>query len=294
MSFHDKEQHSDEQSIANRDSNPENEKIDLSKKEHLTEEEFIQLVLDEQEKALREERERRLKKEPPKKRKSPFAKLIIWVMSSVLLLNTFAFIFDLYNLPALDFIQTSAKLYGNEQVRNYKEAVVEVRTESGKGTGFAITEDGYILTNAHVIDHEVKITVSFPEAGIFEAKVIESHPSIDMALLKIDETDLPALKLSKTVDIKEKERLLFIGNPLGYSAIANEGIAIEEITLEDWQEPVWMVDAPIYKGNSGSPVLNEDGEVVGIIFATLSHSEHGKVGLFVSLTKFYEYFSTLK
>lgn len=273
----------------------EKEMMDLSKKEDLTEEEFIQLVLDEQEKALREELDRRLKKEPEKKKTtSKVIKLIIWIMSSVLLLNTFAFVFDLYNLPAIEFLQTSTKLYGDENVREYKEAVVEVRTENGKGTGFAIHEDGYILTNAHVINHEMEITVSFPEAGIFKANVIESYPSIDLALLKIEETNLPALNLSKTVDIKERDRLLLIGNPLGYSTIANEGFAIKEITLEDWTEPVWMLDAPIYKGNSGSPVINENGEVIGIIFATLNHSVHGKVGLFVSIKTFYKYFSTLK
>lgn len=263
----------------------------LRQKEELTEEEFLLLVLKEKEEALAKERELRLKGTPPKKRLPKLARIAVWFMSAALIISMFAAVVGSFNIPAIEFLKTSAKLYANEDVRQYKEAIVEVRTPSGKGTGFAISEDGYIITNEHVIDNETNITISFPEAGIFAAEVIKADETVDTALLKINSDEMvPFLPLSLEEFVQQNEHILFIGNPLSYSFIANEGVAIDEVILKNWSEPVWMLDAPIYKGNSGSPVLNEAGQVVGIIFATTRTEQYGKVGLFISIETFYNYF----
>lgn len=246
----------------------------------LTEEEFNELVLEAQREAL-------AKKEPTPKRQVP--KWFIWLLSSVLVISTFAGLFQVFSIPAIEFLRTSASLSTDPAVSKMKEAVVVVITEDGKGTGFSIDDEGLILTNSHVIEGNRSIYVKFPEAGRFEATVLDDFPEIDLAILQIDGENLPSLPLAQESNLSKKEHVTFIGNPLSFKGIVNEGSIIEPIKLDDWTEEVYMMEAPVYRGNSGSPVINEEGEVIGIVFATLDHEEHGKVGLFIPIELYYQY-----
>lgn len=251
--------------------------------EPLTEEEFLELVLAEQEKALEEERQRRLNGQPKKRQQRPIIRFAVYIMAFALLFNTFAIIFQIYSIPAIEFIKVSTKLSQQEDIQQYKKAIVEVSSENSKGTGFAISADGYILTNEHVIDDALALTVVFPDNGLYKAHVIASNPEVDLAILKVEtEEELPYLPLANIFQ-PSKQHVYVIGNPLYFTGIANEGTVLEPLQLDDWQEPVMMLQAPIYKGNSGSPVLTEDGQVIGVVFATTKHEEHGRIGLFVPL-----------
>src|SRR5690625_2901082 len=77
--------------------------------------------------------------------------------------------------------------------------------------------------------------------------------------------------------------------PLRFQGIANEGTIIDDIQLSSWDEKVMMIEAPIYRGNSGSPIINKNGQVIGIVFATLNQEEHGKVGLFIPIDYYFTY-----
>lgn len=248
--------------------------------EDLSEEELIELVLAEQEKALAQEQEERLKGKKTKKQR-PIVKWIVWSMAFVLFLNTFALIFHIYSIPAIEFLKVSTRLSTQEDIKTYKKAVVEISTGSSKGTGFVISSDGLIVTNAHVVDDAQSLLVVFPEEGLMDAKIVESYPDVDLALLQVTGDDLPSLSLAKNPSYSKNEHVYFIGNPLAFTGIANEGTLLESTYLEDWQEPVMMVDAPVYRGNSGSPVINADGEVIGIVFATAKKDPYGRVGLFI-------------
>ncbi|WP_107838368.1 S1C family serine protease [Metasolibacillus meyeri] len=251
--------------------------------EPLTEEEFLELVLAEQERALEEERQRRLNGQLKKPRQRPMIRLIVYVMAFALIFNTFAIIFQIYSIPAIEFIKVSAKLSQQENIQQYKKAVVEISSENSKGTGFAISADGYIMTNEHVIDDALALTVVFPDNGLYKARVIASNPEVDLAILKVEtEVELPYLPLADAFQAN-KQHVYVIGNPLYFTGIANEGVVLEPLQLKDWQEQVIMLQAPIYKGNSGSPVLTEDGQVVGVVFATTKHDEHGRIGLFIPI-----------
>ncbi|MEK5486759.1 MULTISPECIES: S1 family peptidase [unclassified Lysinibacillus] len=251
-----------------------------SKQEELTEEEFIELVLEEQQKALAREREERLHGKKPKKQK-PLVRWMVWGMAMVLFFNTFALVFQIYSIPAIEFIKVSTRLSAQEDIQTYKKAVVEISTGSSKGTGFAISPDGLIVTNAHVVEDATSLSVVFPDEGLMEATLIESYPAVDLALVQVEAEQLPYLPLAEDPPFSADEHIYFIGNPLAFTGIANEGTLLESIQLEDWQEPVMMLKAPVYRGNSGSPVIDQQGKVIGIIFATMKHEPIGRVGLFV-------------
>lgn len=255
--------------------------------EELTEEEFLELVLEEQRKALEEEHVRRLDGTNKPKKQKPFARILVWGIAFALVFNTFAILLNIFSIPAVEFIQVSTKLSAQEDIKQYKKAVVEVSTGDSKGTGFAISSDGLILTNHHVIDHALQLTVVFPDDGIYEAEVIASYPDIDTALIKVEGIDFPHLNIADEYQYDANEHVYFIGNPLYFTGIANEGTVLDWVQLDDWKQPVMMMQAPVYKGNSGSPVISESGEVVGIVFATLNTEEHGKVGLFIPIDAFH-------
>lgn len=255
-----------------------------SELEEISDEELQLLVLEAQREALEKEALEKTRS----KSKRPFPRWIFWTMAFILFVNTFAMIFQIYSIPAIEFIKTSARLSAQEDIARYKEAVVVVLTDDSKGTGFSISSEGKILTNYHVVEDNDNVIVGFSEAGRFNADVIQTYPSIDLAVLQVDEEDLPYLELSENPSYEFGDPITFIGNPLKFTGIANEGSLIDFHQLSDWDVPVMMMEAPVYRGNSGSPVLNEDGQVIGVVFATLDNEEHGKVGLFIPIEEYYK------
>jgi len=261
------------------DSNEKQEDME----EELDDEALQELVLE----AQREAWTKDSLEKASKKSKRPFPKWVFWILASVLFVNSFAVFFQIYSIPAIEFLKTSAKLSLQEDIASYKKAVVVISTEESKGTGFSISNDGTIITNNHVVEGNETVTVNFPEDGLFKAKVVHTYPSVDLAVLKIEGKDLPYLQLAEQTTFEDDEHIYFIGNPLSFSGIANEGKIIDFIQLSDWDTPVVMIEAPVYRGNSGSPILNEEGQVIGVVFATLDHDTHGKVGLFVPIDDYY-------
>lgn len=256
--------------------------------EPISEEELIELVLEEQRKYLEQEREKRLAGVKEIKKRPKPVRLFAWIMATMLAFSTFAVIFEIFSIPAIEFLKVSARLSGQEDIQTYKKAVVEIQTNDGKGTGFTVSEDGYIVTNDHVIEDALTITVIFPDESLYKGEVIETYPNIDLAILKVEGDNLPYLTSADSYSPTQNENIYFIGNPLYFTGIANEGQVIDYKQLSDWDEEVLMLDAPVYRGNSGSPVINQDGKVIGIIFATIKDETHGRVGLFVPIDLLHE------
>lgn len=244
-----------------------------------------QLVEEARQEALERARQRKL----DRKKKPPFPKWLFWVIAIAMVLNVVSLLPQTLSIPVFDFLKTSAKLSLDDDIKAYKEAVVVVEDESSRGTGFAISSDGVIITNEHVVENRDTVTVGFAKEGLFTAEVVETHPAVDLAVLKVDGENLPHLKLADELIFESDEHVTFIGNPLRFQRIVNEGEIIGYTSLKDWEEDVVMIKAPIYRGNSGSPIINSKGEVIGVVFATSQTDKYGKVGLFIPIDYFYKY-----
>lgn len=134
------------------------------------------------------------------------------------------------------------------------------------GSGFIISEDGYILTNNHVVKDADKVLVRLIDRREFEAEVIGQDARSDLALLKIDADDLPVVELADPNDIKVGEWVMAIGSPFGFDYSVTAGIvsATGRTSFQDSYVPFIQTDVAINPGNSGGPLFNLDGEVVGI------------------------------
>jgi serine protease Do len=134
------------------------------------------------------------------------------------------------------------------------------------GSGFIISDDGYILTNHHVIDKAEKVLVRLNDRREIEAEIIGSDQRSDVALLKVDAKDLPALEIGSSSELEVGEWVLAIGSPFGFDSTVTAGIvsAKERALPGDSYVPFIQTDVAINPGNSGGPLFNLDGEVVGI------------------------------
>ncbi|OOG27216.1 serine peptidase [Thioalkalivibrio denitrificans] len=134
------------------------------------------------------------------------------------------------------------------------------------GSGFIITEDGYVVTNHHVVHGADEILVRLSDRRTFSAEVVGSDPKSDVALLKIEAEDLPTLKLGNSEDLQVGEWVLAIGSPFGFDHSVTAGIVSAKgraLPTENYV-PFIQTDVAINPGNSGGPLFNMDGEVVGI------------------------------
>jgi serine protease Do len=136
------------------------------------------------------------------------------------------------------------------------------------GTGFFITSDGYILTNNHMVekDKTTRITVTILGGDEYDAKIVGTDPGTDLALLKIEAKDMPFAELGDSGQAKVGEWVLAIGNPLGMEHTVTAGIVSykgRQIDTQSYQDFI-QTDAAINRGNSGGPLINMKGEVIGI------------------------------
>ncbi len=163
------------------------------------------------------------------------------------------------------------QFFGLRSPRQYPEQRFK---QSASGTGFFISKDGYILTNNHVVDGADSISVRLHDGQTFKATLIGSDPRSEVALIKIaGEKDFPVLTIGDSDAIDIGEWVIAIGNPFGLSETLTVGIVSAKgrsnIGITDYEDFI-QTDAAINPGNSGGPLLNIDGEVIGINTAIFS------------------------
>jgi serine protease Do len=139
--------------------------------------------------------------------------------------------------------------------------------QQGSGSGVIVSKDGYILTNNHVIEGADEITVVYGEGDRYDAKVVGTDPRTDLAVIKIEGKEFPAAKLGDSDKIEVGEWVLAVGNPFELQNTVTAGIISargrSNVGLAEYEDFV-QTDAAINPGNSGGPLVNLNGEVVGI------------------------------
>ena len=158
------------------------------------------------------------------------------------------------------------------------------RRSSALGSGFVISEDGYIVTNNHVIEGADEVIIEFFEGGELEAKVIGTDPKTDIALLKVEsDTPLAFVPFGNSDTARVGDWVLDVGNPLGQGFSVSAGIVSQRNrALQGAYDDYIQTDAAINRGNSGGPLFNMDGEVVGVNTAILSPNG-GSIGIGFSM-----------
>jgi S1-C subfamily serine protease len=149
-------------------------------------------------------------------------------------------------------------------VEDAVKSVVTIRTDAGQGTGFVITEDGYVVTNAHVLSGASKVYALTYEQNTLDAQFIGYDENLDIALLKIQGTFFP-IELENSGNVEVGEKVIAIGNPLGLQFSVSQGI-VSAVHREGINEILAYIqtDAALNAGNSGGPLINTQGKVIGI------------------------------
>ncbi len=217
-----------------------------------------------------------LEDEPKKEKKGRrrFFQIIALLVALALFVQTVSFLFEHYSLNAWQFIQESDSLFKDEAIEAWQSSVVVVETNSGHGTGFFVSEKGEVLTNHHVSDEQGPLWVVTADGKRYSAQSIIHDTEKDLALVRVDAENesFQPLRLAEPTSFLN-ERVIVIGHPQTHSFIANEGHVSEEIG--SYQR--LSITNDVYPGHSGSPVLSQEGEVIGIIYArSLEERTHGE------------------
>ncbi len=203
-----------------------------------------------------------------------------------------------HRLPSLDLIWRSLQL--KKEINNsLVQAVVQIdvvsrrkgsllSVEQKTGTGFNVDPSGLIITNHHVVDSALNMTVKFPNGKVFRAASWSSKPESDLAVICLEAVGLPVVPVDSTRLPAPGDQIRVIGNPLSIERIMVEGKVGHYLGIRDMTAKVFSIDAPIYPGNSGSPVFNDEGKVVGVVFGSINEPEGGEenaAGLAVSINE---------
>ena len=153
------------------------------------------------------------------------------------------------------------------------------RVEQGAGSGFIIQAEGVILTNSHVVEGADEVTVKLKDGRSFSGQVLGQDPVTDVAVVKIEAADLPVVSLGDSDQLQPGEWAIAIGNPLGLDNTVTVGIVSatgrtsSEVGVPDKRVGFIQTDAAINPGNSGGPLLNAQGEVIGMNTAIIGGAQ---------------------
>jgi S1-C subfamily serine protease len=157
------------------------------------------------------------------------------------------------------------RFFGKDQLRQFED-----RVEQGTGSGFIVSTDGHVITNAHVVEGANMVSVTLKDGRTLEGKVVGIDPVTDVAAVKIEANGLPTVTLGKSKQLVPGEWAIAIGNPLGLDNTVTAGIvsaigrSSTQVGIPDRRVQFIQTDAAINPGNSGGPLLNDRGEVIGI------------------------------
>jgi putative serine protease PepD len=175
--------------------------------------------------------------------------------------------------PVADSSADVPSLSPHSVYENAKDSVAYITTDSGTGSGFVVSSDGYLVTNAHVVEGaNGQINAKIGDGKVLDAKLVGEDPSTDLALLKVSATNLKPLTLADSSKVEVGDPAYAIGNPFGLDRTLTTGVVSalqREISSPNGFsiDNVIQTDAAINPGNSGGPLFNTAGQVIGVGFA---------------------------
>ncbi|MEQ8199926.1 MAG: serine protease [Syntrophomonadaceae bacterium] len=183
----------------------------------------------------------------------------------------------------LGFLEQNKVLRNDQIVQICRPAVVSieavdtsnpVKTATHRGTGFNLDSSGIVITNLHIVTGSANITVTFEDGQKFYINHYDPVPGHDLVIIRLNSAGLPAIEINWGQPSQAGDTVTVIGNPLGFQKIAQRGKVAGYIRNES-DDRIMAIQLPINPGNSGSPVIDEQAQVVGIIYGSSSQENNG-------------------
>ncbi len=158
-------------------------------------------------------------------------------------------------------------------IEQVKESVLTIKSGERVGAGFIVSPDGHGLTSAHLVGDNSQVTAVLANDEELDAKVTKTDAALDLALIKLDLQNLPAVRFAPSSELKQGARVAALGAPLGLEGSVSEGI-VSALEREVKGKRYLQIDAALNEGNSGGPVIDEHGRVVGVATAVVKEAQN--------------------